>query len=119
MKKKASVIIQTAFRVFQCAIVNTVLADATAATPNNNGKVTKDEGNNNGKESLSENVNPSKDKDNDNKKVVKGNEDTDSPIRPTDNNGSYSQHFNPVPIENQQSEKNTTIKPSSVQELSK
>ena len=83
MKKKAAVIIQTAFRVFQCAIVNTVLADATAATPNNNGKVTKDEGNNNGKESLSENLNPSKDKDNDNKKVATVNEDTDSPIHPT------------------------------------
>ena len=95
-----------------------VLADATAAT-NNNGKETKDEDNNNGKESLSENVNPSKDKDNDNKKIAIGNEDTDSPIRPTDNNGSYSQHFNPVPVENQQSEKNTTIKPSSVEELSK
>ena len=41
MKTKAAVIIQTAFRVFQCAIVNTVLDDATAAT-NNNGKETKD-----------------------------------------------------------------------------
>ena len=41
MKTNAAVIIQTAFRVFQCAIVNTVLADATAAT-NNNGKETKD-----------------------------------------------------------------------------
>ena len=96
-----------------------VLADATAAT-NNSGKETKDEDNNNGKESLSENVNPSKDKDNDNKKVLPSvNKDTDSPIRPTDNNGSYSQHFNPVPVENQESEKNTTIKPSSVGDLSK
>ena len=79
----------------------------------------KDKDNNNGKETLSENHNASKHEDNDNKKVVRDNEDTDSPKRPTENNGSYTQHFNPIPVENQQSNKNTSIKPSSVKELSK
>ena len=97
-----------------------VLADATAAT-NNNVKVPKDKDNNNGKETLSENHNASKDEDNDNTKVSRDNEDNDhTPKRPTENNSSsYTQHFNPVPVENQHSNKNTSIKPSSVEELSK
>ena len=93
-----------------------VLADATAAT-NNNVKVTKDEHNNNGSKNLSQNQNLSK--DNDSKKVAATNEDTDSPIHPTGNDGSDSQQFNGVPVKNQQTDKNTSIKPSSVEELSK
>ena len=95
-----------------------VLADATAAT-NNNGKETKDEDNNYGTEGLSNIVNPSKDKDDANKKVATVNEDVDSPICPTDNNSSYSQNFNPMPTQNQESGKNTSIKASCVEELSK
>ena len=96
-----------------------ILADATAAR-NNNVNVPKDTDNNNGKKTLSENPNASKDEDNDNTKVSRDNEDNDhTPKRPTDNNSSYTQHFNPVPVENQHSNKNTSIKPSSVEELSK
>ena len=93
-----------------------VLADATAAT-NNNGKETKDEDNNNGSKNLSQNQNVSK--DNDNKKVAAMNENTDSPIHPTDNDGSDYKHFNGGSVKNQQTNNNTSIKPSSVEELSK
>ena len=112
---------------------NPVLADATAATnnnvkvtkdedkntvaTNNHVKITKDEGDNNGSNNVSQNQNVSK--ENDTKKVEAINENTDSPIHPDDNDGSDYKHINGVPIKNQQTDKNTSIKPSSVEELSK
>ena len=45
--------------------------------------------------------------DEDDKKEVAKEEDTDAPIRPRPNNGGYSEHFDPIPAENN-SKKNET-----------
>ena len=48
------------------------------------------------------------------KATVQGkNEDTEAPIRPSTNNGGYSDHFDPIPAENK-TKKNETIQMSTV-----
>ena len=52
--------------------------------------------------------------DNNDKATVQGkNEDTEAPIRPSTNNGGYSDHFDPIPAENK-TKKNETIQMSTV-----
>ena len=52
--------------------------------------------------------------DNNDKATVQGkNEDTEAPIRPSANNGGYSDHFDPIPVENK-SKKNETLNLSTV-----
>ena len=50
---------------------------------------------------------------NDKANVKDKNEDTEAPIRPSANNGGYSDHFDPIPVENK-SKKNETLNLSTV-----
>ena len=92
----------------------TVLADGKSAT-------------NDTKETLVDNVNDAKDdtketsignakdaRDNNEKaKVQDKDDDTEAPVRPSANNGAYSQHFDPIPAENK-SKKNGNLQLSTV-----
>ena len=63
-----------------------------------------------------ENVKDAKDAkngNNDKANVKDKNEDTEAPIRPSANNGGYSDHFDPIPVENK-SKKNETLNLSTV-----
>ena len=82
---------------------NTVVTD---------GKSAKDDT----KETSVENVKDAKDAkngNNDKANVKDKNEDTEAPIRPSANNGGYSDHFDPIPVENK-SKKNETLNLSTV-----
>ena len=82
---------------------NTVVTD---------GKSTKDDT----KETSVDNVKDAKDAkngNNDKANVKDKNEDTEAPIRPSTNNGGYSDHFDPIPAENK-TKKNETIQMSTV-----
>ena len=50
---------------------------------------------------------------NDKAKVQDKDDDTEAPVRPSANNGAYSQHFDPIPAENK-TKKNETIQMSTV-----
>ena len=68
------------------------------------------------KETSVENVKDAKDAkngNNDKANVKDKNEDTEAPIRPSTNNGGYSDHFDPIPAENK-TKKNETIQMSTV-----
>ena len=82
---------------------NTVVTD---------GKSAKDDT----KETSVDNVKDAKDAkngNNDKANVKDKNEDTEAPIRPSANNGGYSDHFDPIPVENK-SKKNETLNLSTV-----
>ena len=82
---------------------NTVVTD---------GKSAKDDT----KETSVDNVKDAKDAkngNNDKANVKDKNEDTEAPICPSTNNGGYSDHFDPIPVENK-SKKNETLNLSTV-----